>query len=124
MPDEHFRVVAGATLDGVPYIALSGEIDLAAAPALEAAWSTLRDGSPPPGLAISLSEVSFLASHCLRWLIDLRGEIGEDRLWLVAPSAPVRRLLDLSGLAESFIVVDDLAGPTPEPEPDAAHGSS
>lgn len=122
MPDEHFRVVAGATLDGVPYIALSGEIDLAATPALHEAWRSLRDGAPPPGLAVALSEVSFLASHCLRWLIDLRSEVGENRLWLVAPSSAVRRLLELSGLGNAFCVVDDLAGLTAEPEPDATLG--
>lgn len=57
---------------------------------------------------VDLSDVSFIDSMGLRALITARSTIGEDQLRLVAPDGPVRRLLSLTNLDESFSVTDSL----------------
>lgn len=116
MSHEDYRVVVGTTLDALPFIALGGEIDLAAVPALREALGAIKDLATATGVAVALSEVTFMDSGCLRWLIDLRSELGDGKLWLVSPSRPVRTVLNVTGLADTFTVIDDLAEIAPRPD--------
>jgi anti-sigma B factor antagonist len=79
-----------------------GELDMATTPALAEACAGL-DGP----LAVEASGIEFIDSTGLRGLLRLRE--GRDRFVLMAPSAVVRRLLTLTGLAGSFEVVSDPA---------------
>jgi len=79
-------------------VRISGDLDMAAAPAFEEACAQ-ADGP----LALDLSAVAFIDSSGLRSLIRLQdnGEVS-----LVAPSIAVRRLLDLTHLTDRFSIVD------------------
>jgi anti-sigma B factor antagonist len=79
-------------------IALTGEIDAHTAPDLAARYADL-----PPGdgdFTIDMSKVEFMDSSGLRVVIELhqRAEQASRRLVLRAPSQPVARLIELSGL--------------------------
>jgi len=57
-------------------------------------------------VALDLSEVVYLDSTGVRALIDARAAL-EQEIILVRPSAPVRRVLELTRLLETFAVRDD-----------------
>lgn len=85
-------------------IRVSGEIDLAAAEAVRD--SVERAGSTDSGRAVvlDLAGVTFLDSTGLRELVRpaVRREVVLRR-----PSAPVRKLLDLTGTAQVFTIEDE-----------------
>ncbi len=86
------------TLDTDGVLVLSGEIDSYTAPDLA---SRLSDTKVE---VVDLSAVTFIDSSGLRTLIEAdrsRQDAG-GRIVLRAPSAPVQRLLEISGLAGHF----------------------
>lgn len=90
--------------DGRSVLTVSGEIDAAVADDLIAAGRSVLVAATV--LRLDLSAVTFLDSSGLAALIGLRNacvESGAD-LTLVAPSRQVRRILEITGLAESFVV--------------------
>jgi anti-sigma B factor antagonist len=88
--------------DGVAVLSVGGEIDLATAPALEAAIDEVL-GEDPPMLVIDLSGVEFLASAGLRILVATRQKLGESAPFAVVASGPATsRPIQLTGLEEVF----------------------
>jgi anti-sigma B factor antagonist len=90
-------------LGGAPGVAVRGEVDIAAAQALETALEAkIRDSVG--AFVIDLTEVEFLDSSGLSVLLRARALLGrEDRaLALICPPGPVRRLLDIAGAADVF----------------------
>ena len=88
--DDHVRLV------------LTGDVDFAAHPALTERIGTLVAGGRP--VVVDCAGVTFLDSMGLRALVDgLRaaraGGVGFE---LANPSQPVRRVLELSGIAGVF----------------------
>lgn len=83
-------------------LAASGEIDAHTAPSLAAAID--ETGTD---VALDLSAVDFVDSSGLRVLIDAHQRLTEagGSLRIVAVSAAVRRLLDISGVTE-YLQVD------------------
>lgn len=83
-------------------LAASGEIDAHTAPSLAAAIAAAG-----PDVRLDLSSVEFVDSSGLRVLIDSRQRLAEagGSLTLTALSEPVRRLLDISGVAD-YLGVD------------------
>ena len=79
-------------------IALDGEIDAHTAPDLAARYAELPDGDGE--FAIDMSKVAFMDSSGLRVIIELhqRAEQASRRLVVLAPSQPVARLFEVSGL--------------------------
>lgn len=75
-------------------IVLVGELDLHTAPLLEAELTRAPSGT----VEVELSEVTFIDSSGLRVLVAERQKRGPDGLVLRAPSAVVRRLLEVTGL--------------------------
>lgn len=110
MLDPQCRVVVGTTLNDIPVIAIAGEADLEAMPALRRAVDTIGGRIDAAGIVVSLSETAFCDSHCLGWLIGLRERVGPDRIWLVAPSAAVLVVLRLTRTLDAFQVIEDLSG--------------
>jgi anti-sigma B factor antagonist len=94
MPTEDTRLELNVDVDGV--LVLSGEIDSYTATELAE-----RLAGEPPVDVLDLAAVTFIDSSGLRVLVEahqMRIERG-TRLALRSPSAPVQRLLEISGLA-------------------------
>jgi anti-sigma B factor antagonist len=95
---------------GVAVLALSGEIDLASAPAVEHAIAQVL-AEDPPSLIIDLLGVQFLGSVGLGALVKARNTfVGCDRFAVVAKGRMTSRiiqLLDLDGVLSLQETVED-----------------
>jgi anti-sigma B factor antagonist len=95
-----FEVVDLPT-DGVPGVAVRGEVELATAPALTAA---LEEGirRTSGAFVVDLVAVDFLDSSGIACLVRARALLGRDdrALALVCPPGRVRRVLELTGIDE------------------------
>jgi anti-sigma B factor antagonist len=86
-------------------VAVRGELDAYSAPRLEGEITKLlRD--PIDEVVLDLSETGFLDSSGLRAILSAHRRLNEsDRsLQLRAPSEPVTRLLEITGLTDHFTV--------------------
>jgi anti-anti-sigma factor len=97
--------IGEAGLGSVPGIAVRGEIDINAVDALDTALDTnirLTSGV----FVVDLSKTTFLDSSGLATLMRARGLLGtEDRdLVLVCRPGPVRRILELTGTVDLFVI--------------------
>jgi anti-sigma B factor antagonist len=111
------RSFATATHDhaGWKIVVVEGEIDLSTAPALRQMLTAEADGGAHH-VAVDLRSVGFMDSMGLGVLIGARRRLteGGGDLALVCVGGPVRRVLDVSGLADIFtIVASDEALPSP-----------
>lgn len=91
--------VETSTEDGSMRIALSGEIDLANAAAVE---DELREAvsHQPATVSVDLTGLTYLDSAGIRILFALASRLRELRIVLeliVPPDSPTRRLIELSG---------------------------
>ncbi|HKA99073.1 MAG TPA: STAS domain-containing protein [Streptosporangiaceae bacterium] len=93
-------------------VMLAGEIDLYTAPRLESELlAAMRSANPAPQLVVDMSGVEFCDSTGMNVLLAAHRQAcdqGGD-LALAAPRAPVRKILEVTGLASVFTVHDDLA---------------
>lgn len=99
-PPRRFEVV-DAQLHKAPSVAVRGEVDIAAVPALELALDgAIRDSAG--AFVLDLCEVGFLDSSGLRVILRARALLArEDRaLVIVCPPGPVRRRFDETGIAD------------------------
>ena len=97
--------VGEAGLGGAPGVAVHGEIDINAVPELQAAVdAAIRDSAG--AFVIDLADVTFIDSSGLHVLLRARSLLGrEDRaLAVVCPFGPVRRVFELSGCSELFVL--------------------
>jgi len=85
-------------------IHLAGEVDLAAAPRVEAAIAEALAGDTAD-IIIDLDGVTFLDSTGLRVLVAAQANCaGEGRsLTLVNPSVSVSRILEITGLGQTLL---------------------
>lgn len=81
-------------------VRVQGDLDMATAPGLESTAAGLEGP-----VALDVSRVAFIDSSGLRGLLRVRDMHGS--VVLIAPSAVVRRLLDLTSLSDAFEVVED-----------------
>jgi anti-sigma B factor antagonist len=84
-------------------LTVRGEVDAATAPLLEEALdAAIRDSTGV--FVLDLADVAFLDSGGLNVLLRARALLGrEDRaIVLVCPRGPVRRVLELAGIADLF----------------------
>lgn len=90
---------------GIPLFALNGEIDIYTVPQfLQAVEQVSRDA---PGIAVDLRDVSLVDSSGLGALLRLAQTDGNWRpVVLVCKGPSMPRLLELTKLADRFIVVD------------------
>ena len=97
-----------ASTVGLPWVVLTfgGELDMSRSDELEAiAASTFR--SERVNAIFDLSDVAFMDSSALRWLLKVQERADQvgGRLRLVAPEeGSLLRLLSLTGLADRFAV--------------------
>jgi anti-sigma B factor antagonist len=88
-------------------VRVSGDLDAYSAPELEAEISALL-GDDVTDLVFDLSATKFLDSSGLRAILTAHRRLADrdGRLALRAPSERVRRLLDITGLTDHFVVED------------------
>jgi len=86
-------------------ITIRGELDAYTAPAVEEQIGTLIGGGIRR-IVLEMSETSFLDSSGLRAILTTNRRLASDEGTLVlrAPSEPVTRLLEITGLGEHFTV--------------------
>jgi anti-sigma B factor antagonist len=86
-------------------LTVRGELDAYSAPGLEDQITRLI-GDRIAEVVLDLSETGFLDSSGLRAILTAQRRLGENsgRLMLRAPSEPVTRLLEITGLTDHFSV--------------------
>jgi anti-anti-sigma factor len=86
-------------------VTVKGELDAYSAPSLEEETSRLLADNISE-LVLDLSGTRFLDSSGLRAILTAQRRLAdrEGRLALRGPSEPVRRLLDITGLTDHFVV--------------------
>ena len=97
---QRFEVV-DSRLKKASAVAVRGEVDIAAVPALELALDgAIRDSAGV--FVLDLCEVEFLDSSVLHLILRARALLArEDRaLAIVCPPGPVRRLFNETGIAD------------------------
>jgi anti-sigma B factor antagonist len=96
-----YSIAEGESTERVRVLVLEGELDLAAAPRLQARVAETASGR---ALVLDLSRTTFIDSAVLKELLQARAELaGRDvRLVLAGVTPPVRRLLDLTRTSELF----------------------
>jgi anti-sigma B factor antagonist len=91
-------------------LSVAGEVDLASVPLIaDAVDDAMASGAIE--LWLDFSSTEFMDSSGLQLLLEtqLRLNLLSRRLAIVCPPGPVRRLLDLAGVAERFSLYDDRA---------------
>ena len=90
--------------EGVPVVAVHGELDLAGAPDLRRALSEAIDENPGRQVVVDLEGVEFIDSAGLGVLAGglQRARAGEGDLVLVATGRSVVKALELTGLTRVF----------------------
>ena len=88
-------------------IVISGELDLASGPELEAELARLRQ-SPPDVLIVDLRQLDFMDSTGLSILVKAHQQAVEDgrEFGLVRGTQQVQRLLELTGVTERLPMAD------------------
>ena len=86
-------------------VTIKGELDAYSTPSLEEEASRLL-ADDISELVLDLSGTRFLDSSGLRAILTAQRRLADrnGRLALRAPSEPVRRLLDITGLTDHFVV--------------------
>lgn len=97
-------VVEERSHQGWKLLDVSGELDMATAQQLGQA---LADAAGTK-VILDMVDVTFIDSVGLRTLIQARQQFGDESFHVVAPDGPVRRLLQLTKLEDSFSVSDSL----------------
>ncbi len=98
--------------DSSVVVRLAGELDLYNSAEVRAAIDQAAADSPDR-LVADLAEVTFVDSTTLGALVEAQKALGGTRLVLAAPSADVRRALEVSGLARHFDVRDSVEDALP-----------
>lgn len=88
----HAFEVKWEDLDGTRIIVAAGEIDLTARP-------TLTEAFDARNLSVDFSGVTFIDSTGLTCLIAAK---GASDTFILNPSKPVRRVIEIAGLSEHF----------------------
>jgi anti-anti-sigma factor len=95
---------------GHSVLVVDGELDLATAPQLTSTAMALVDAGAGD-VIVDARQLSFCDSSGLTAFVRIanRLEPSAGRLAIVGPQSIVRRVLEISGLVETFVVVDTVA---------------
>jgi anti-anti-sigma factor len=96
---------------GWTLVRLRGELDVASAPDLRERLLDLLNRLTPSGLILDLSKLDFIDSSGTAVLVgtERRARLLGCTLVLVAPRAPVSRVLQICGLDQHFLIVRNVA---------------
>ncbi len=92
-----------APADSTTLLAVSGEVDSAAAPALHVACES-ASGHRRRYLIVDLSEVTFMSSAGINLMVNLRREYAPPHELHLVLNATVARLWDLIGITDLFTI--------------------
>ncbi len=93
---------------GRPVLAIDGELDLVTAPLVANAATELVDAGERD-IVIDARELSFCDSSGLTAFVRIANRLEpHGRLAIAAPQPIVRRVLEVSGLVEAFVVADSV----------------
>jgi anti-sigma B factor antagonist len=96
--------------DGVTAIVtVSGEVDMATAPDMTAAFNDVLDGHEVRHLIVDLLDVPFLDSSGLGALVAVRQSHPDLEVSLVVASGIVRRAIETTGLEAMFRIGETVA---------------
>jgi anti-sigma B factor antagonist len=102
------------THDGAVVVRLAGEIDIYNSDDVRAALDEVTE-TGPQRLVVDLTDVGFMDSTALGVLIQARSRLENRALLLAAPSAEIKRMLEVSGIDRHIpvhaTVEDALAAP-------------
>jgi len=92
-------------------VTLAGEIDLYTAPRLQSELVAAMRSADPALVVVDMSGVEFCDSTGMNVLLAAHRQACErgGDLVLAGPRAPVRKILEVTGLASVFTVHDDVA---------------
>jgi anti-anti-sigma factor len=96
---------------GWTLVRLRGELDVASAPDLRERLLDILDRLTPSGLVLDLSGLEFIDSSGTAVLVgtERRARLLGCTLVLVAPQAPVSRVLQICGLDQHFLIFKNVA---------------
>ena len=105
-PAISFKAVR-ADLPSASAVAIDGEVDVTAVPALERALEAAIE-TTAGGFVVDLSGVEFMDSSGLLAMLNARALLAREgrALAVVCPAGPVRHLLDVAGVSELLVVRD------------------
>lgn len=90
-----------------PVLAVDGDLDLATAPELTAvALALIENGAPD--VIIDAERIGFCDSSGLTAFVQIANRLKDGKLAIAAPTPILRRVLELSGLVDAFVVVDSV----------------
>jgi anti-anti-sigma factor len=100
-PADAFAIEVVPSVDGITVLALAGELDMAATPAVRERVEAAAAGR---GLVIDVSQVTFVDSSMLKELLRAATEFDRYGTPLVLAGVPdaVQRLFDLTKTSELF----------------------
>ena len=96
---------------GRTIVKLCGELDIASAPELRERLLAILSRQTPSHLVLDLSKLRFIDSSGIAVFVNTerRARLLGCTLALVAPQAPVSRVLQVCGLDQHFLVVEDVS---------------
>jgi anti-sigma B factor antagonist len=94
--------------DGAAVIVLAGELDLYNADEIRSAFAGVIDDTPRCIVVVDMADVEFIDSTALGVLIEMRSQLGENRLRLAAPQLGTKRTLQVTGLDRQLPVYDSV----------------
>jgi anti-sigma B factor antagonist len=105
-PAISFKAVR-ADLAGASGLAIRGDVDVAAVPALERVLEAAIE-TTAGGFVVDLSGVEFMDSSGLLAILHARGLLAREEraLAVVCPAGPVRHLLEVAGVSQLLVVCD------------------
>lgn len=97
---------------GVHRLTPIGEIDLATAPQLKAAFDAVLRDDDAEMIVLDLTELSFMDSTGIHVLLGMQAECeGTDRFRVINGTRAVERILDLTGVRGHLPIISSDADP-------------
>ncbi|HEY0126062.1 MAG TPA: SpoIIE family protein phosphatase [Blastococcus sp.] len=101
-PEDEPATVGVFQLDGRRHLAVGGDLDLAGVLSIRDLLDAELDRPDRPPLTVDLTGVSWLASAGIGLLLAVAERAGQQTDFVLPPSGPARRVLDLTGVTEAL----------------------
>jgi anti-anti-sigma factor len=88
-------------------VTVDGDLDLATAPELTSLGLALVEAGTA-GVVVDARRLAFCDSSGLSALVQIANRLDGGRLAIAAPTPIVRRVLEMSGLVDAFVVTDSV----------------